>query len=154
MLTDPRVVKFYHSYREMDDVDLIRVKAQKDFWEHFEESRTDHNLEVWAAHTADETNQFIGWCGLLHTELSEEHGYPELQYMIAGAAHGYGYATELASAVLQFAEKRSVLRSIIAIVDSPNIGSIRVLEKLSFKQVGQIEAYGSKDMYLYRRSLD
>ena len=63
MLTDPRVVKFYHSYREMDDVDLIRVKAQKDFWEHFEESRTDHNLEVWAAHTADETNQFIGWCG-------------------------------------------------------------------------------------------
>lgn len=45
-------------------------------------------LEVWAAHTVGETTQFIGWCGLLHTELSEEYGSPELQYMIAGAAHG------------------------------------------------------------------
>jgi len=153
MLTDPRVVEFYYSYRDMDDVDLIRVKAQKDFWEHFEASRTNHDLEVWAANTVGEISQFIGWCGLLHTELSEEYGGPELQYMIAGSAHGCGYATELASAVLLHAEKQSSLRSIIATVDTPNIGSIRVLEKLGFEQAGEIEAYGSEDMYLYRKNL-
>ena len=42
---------------------------------------------------------------------------------------------------------------IIATVDIPNTGSIRVLEKLGFRREGQIEAYGSFEMYLYRLPL-
>ena len=82
--------------------------------------------------------------------MSEEYGAPELQYMIAGDCHGKGYATELASVVVQDAFAHNKTNRIVATVDIPNTGSIRVLEKLGFEQVGQVYAYGSGDMYLYR----
>ena len=67
---------------------------------------------------------------MLHGELSEVHGKPELQYMIAGDAHGKGFATEFASAVLRQAASDQISESVIATVDIPNIGSLKVLEKL------------------------
>ena len=73
--------------------------------------------------------------------------------MIARRGHGRGYATELASAVLGHAAEHSLTPTVIATVDIPNIGSIRVLEKLGFEKRGQIEAYGSTDMLLYRKQL-
>jgi RimJ/RimL family protein N-acetyltransferase len=152
MLTDSRVVEFYYSYKKMSNIDQIHAKAKKEFWEHFEESRIDYGLEVWAARRTSDSDEFIGWVGLLHTELSLKYVGPELQYMIAGNAHGNGFATELASAVLGYAKKGG-LKSVIATVDIPNIGSIKVLEKIGFDLLGNIEAYGSTDMYLYRKDL-
>jgi RimJ/RimL family protein N-acetyltransferase len=35
----------------------------------------------------------------------------------------------------------------------PNVGSIRVLEKLGFRREMQFEAYGSPEMYLHSREL-
>jgi len=67
--------------------------------------------------------------------------------MNAGDAFGRGVATEAATAVVGHAS--SDLR-IIATVDVPNVGAIRVLEKLGFQRESQIEAYGSSGMYLYR----
>ena len=152
MLTDSRVVEFYYSYKKMSNIDQIHAKAKKEFWEHFEENRLDYGLDVWAARIKSDSDKFIGWGGLLHTELSLKYEGPELQYMIAGNAHGKGYATEPASAVLDYA-KKSGLKSVIATVDIPNIGSIKVLGKLGFEYVGKIDAYGSTDMYLYRKNL-
>lgn len=153
MLTDPRVTEFYFSYKDVDDLETIRQQASKDFRDHFEDSRNNHGLEIWAAYENDNTDRFVGWSGLLHTSLSEKYGGPELQYMIAGDAHGRGYATEIAAEVLRHAGEELNLKSVIATVDIPNTGSIRVLEKLGFEHEGQIEAYGSTDMYLFRRSL-
>jgi RimJ/RimL family protein N-acetyltransferase len=152
ILTDSRVVEFYYSYKKMSNIDRIYDKAKKEFWEHFEKSRIDYDLEVWAARNISNKKEFVGWCGLLHTELSLKYGGPELQYMIAGNAHGNGYATELASAVLAYATKGK-LKSVIATVDIPNIGSIKVLEKIGFEHLEKIEAYGSTDMYLYQKNL-
>ena len=94
--------------------------------------------------------RFVGWSGLLYTSLSEHYGAPELQYMISGNMHGKGYATELAGEVLRHAFDELGLDYVIATVDIPNTGSIRVLEKLGFDLEGQIEVYGSDQMYLYR----
>lgn len=154
MLTDSRVIEFYYSYRDVDDLGTIREQAARDFLDHFEDSRKNHGLEIWAAYDEETDGNFIGWSGLLHTPLSEKYGGPELQYMIAGDAHGNGYATELAEATLSHAANELNLCSVIATVDIPNQGSIRVLEKLGFSHEGQIEAYGSSEMYLYRKSLD
>ena len=153
MLTDPRVIEFFYSYQNLDDKGEIRTKALKDFWEHFEESRKDRGYEIWAARKADESQEFIGWSGLLHTDLSSTYGGPELQYMLSGNAHGQGYATELAAGIMNHASKQALTNSVIATVDIPNAGSIRVLEKLGFTFEGQIEAYGSTEMYLYRKDL-
>ena len=154
MLTDARVTEFYYSYKDVDDVETIRKHARKDFWDHFQDSRDNHGLEIWAAYENGKTDRFVGWSGLLHTSLSEEYGGPELQYMIAGDAHGRGYATEIAAEVLHHADEELDLNSVIATVDIPNKGSIRVLEKLGFEHEGQVDAYGSTDMYLYRKTLN
>jgi ribosomal-protein-alanine N-acetyltransferase len=153
MLTDSRVVEFYYSYRDMVDTDEIRDKALADFWEEFEESRAAHGLQIWAAYDKETKAALVGWCGLLHGELSDQYGGPEMQYMIAGDFHGKGLATEFARAVLRHAAEEKITRSVIATVDIPNRGSIRVLEKLGFDREGQIHAYGSDDMYLYRKAL-
>lgn len=149
MLTDPRVVEFYFSFRDEVDMERIRQQATDDFWDQFEESRANHQLEIWAACEAAVDGRFVGWSGLLHTSLSERYGAPELQYMISGNMHGKGYATELAGEVLRHAVDALGLDYVIATVDIPNVASIRVLEKLGFRPEGQITAYGSDQMYLY-----
>lgn len=153
MLTDPRVIQFYYSYQNLDSLEAIRRKAKADFWDEFESSREKHSWPTWSARERANEEVMIGWCGLLHGELSEVHGKPELQYMIAGNSHGKGYATEFASAVLRRAASDQIADSVIATVDIPNIGSVKVLEKLGFERAGQIHAYGSDEMYLYELSL-
>ena len=150
MLTDPRVMEFYYSFRDQVDTDRIRQQATDDFWDQFEEARTNHKLEIWAARESAGDGRFVGWSGLLYTSLSERYGAPELQYMICGSMHGQGYATELAGEVLRHATDILDVKQVIATVDIPNVGSIRVLEKLGFQFEGRIEAYGSDQMYLYR----
>lgn len=150
MLTDPRVVEFYYSYRSVDDPKNFPRMAEEDFWEEFELARRKYGQTVWAAYESSNSSDLVGWCGLLHGEMSEQYGAPELQYMIAGDSFGKGYATEIAGAVVNDAFAQNKASTIVATVDIPNKGSIRVLEKLGFEQVGQVHAYGSDDMYLYR----
>jgi RimJ/RimL family protein N-acetyltransferase len=155
MLTDPKVVEHYHSYRGLFDLQQIRVRAAKDFWEHFEQTRVTTPFEIFSIFEglgASIPNSFVGWAGLLQSSLSEEHGGPELQYMIASRAFGKGYATEASAAVMQDAGERKLTSKVIATVDIPNEGSIRVLDKLKFEIAGQIDSYGSSEMYLYTYS--
>lgn len=150
MLTDPGVVEHYHSYRGVADTDIIRAQAENDFWNHFEDSRSNYDLQTWAAYEIDAPTTLVGWSALLHTELSARYGGAEIQFMLASAMHGKGYATEFAAAVIQDGLDNHSELDIIATVDIPNAGSIRVLEKLGLKREGQVEAYGSSDMFLYR----
>ena len=157
MLTDPKVVEHYHSYRGLFDLQQIRVRAEKDFWEHFADSRDNHGFEIWSVFEGLSTpapESFVGWSGLLQTSLSDQYGCPELQFMIASRAFGQGIATEATAAVMADARERKLTPKVIATVDIPNLGSIRVLEKLEFEFVGRIDAYGSSDMYLYTKELD
>lgn len=148
MLTDPAVVEFYHYYRQETDLAAIRAKAEDDFWEHFETSRAQSGYEVFAIlDRADES--MVGWAGLLETSLTTQYGGPELQYMLKSKVHGLGYATEAAKEVMRSAREMNSCKTIIATVDIPNIGSVRVLEKLGFELAGKIDAYGSSEMFLY-----
>jgi ribosomal-protein-alanine N-acetyltransferase len=153
MLTDPRVTEYYYSYQGLDDIQEIHNKAATDFWDEFEESRDKYGLQIWAAYEKGAKQNMVGWCGLLHGELSDKYDGPELQYMIAGDSFGKGFATEIATAILHDAADQKIENSVFATVDIPNSGSIRVLEKLGFEFVEQIHAYGSDEMFLYRRDL-
>ena len=156
MLTDPRVVEHYHSYRGLFDLHQIRSIAEQDFWELFEASRAKTEFEIWSINekpTESSEGPFVGWAGLLHSSISDQYGGPELQFMIASRAFGQGYATEAAAKVLDDARERELTSKVIATVDIPNVGSIRVLEKLEFEFIEQIESYGSSEMYLYTKQL-
>jgi RimJ/RimL family protein N-acetyltransferase len=155
ILTDPKVVEHYQNFRDLFDMQQIRVRAENDFWQHFEVSRKKCGCEIWSIFTgmvpADKA--FIGWTGLVHTVLSDRYGPPELQFMLTSRVFGKGYATEAATLVIEDARERQLVTEIIATVDIPNKGSIRVLEKLGFEFDSQIEIYGSTEMYFYRNKL-
>ena len=156
LLTDPKVVEHYHSYHGLFDLQQIRVRAERDFWKHFEDSRAEAGYEIWSVFETDGAptpDSFIGWAGLLHTELSDEHSAPELQYMLTSRVFGKGLATEAAAQVMKDACERKLAPLVIATVDIANKASIRVLEKIGFEFDSQIYAYDSPDMFLYKYAI-
>ncbi|MEU8947863.1 GNAT family N-acetyltransferase [Streptomyces sp. NPDC048489] len=74
---------------------------------------------------------FIGYCGLIvgRSTLNE----PEIAYELFQHAHGRGYATEAAGAVLDAAAATGRKR-LWATVGAWNAPSLRVLEKLEFER--------------------
>ena len=79
----------------------------------------------------------IGYCGLTtHGRGSADE--PELAYELLRMAHGYGYATEAGRAVVAWAGGAGYLR-LWAGVRAWNTASRRVLQKLGFRETGQVE---------------
>ncbi|UGT44901.1 GNAT family N-acetyltransferase [Nocardia yamanashiensis] len=82
------------------------------------------------------TGEFIGYCGLIVGQGSFDE--PEIAYELARRAHGFGYATEAARAVVEAAE-RTGRRRLWATVREWNTASLRVLEKLGFDHSGRVD---------------
>lgn len=76
-----------------------------------------------------DTGEFIGYCGLTVGQASFDE--PEIAYELAQRAHGHGFATEAAHAVVE-AATRTGRRRLWATVREWNTPSFRVLEKLDF----------------------
>lgn len=78
-----------------------------------------------------EEGDFIGYCGLIigRTTLEE----PEIAYELFRRAHGHGYATEAAGAVVDAAAATGRTR-LWSTVGTWNTPSLRVLEKLGFER--------------------
>jgi RimJ/RimL family protein N-acetyltransferase len=72
---------------------------------------------------------FIGYCGLIVGRASADE--PEIAYELFRRAHGHGYATEAARAVVEAAAMTGRKR-LWATVGAWNTPSLRVLEKLGF----------------------
>lgn len=72
---------------------------------------------------------FIGYCGLIVGRASVDE--PEIAYELFRHAHGHGYATEAAGAVVQAAAATGRKR-LWSTVGSWNAPSLRVLDKLGF----------------------
>ncbi len=73
--------------------------------------------------------EFLGYCGLVIGRSTIDE--PEIAYELLRSAHGNGYATEAAAAVLDAARATGRTR-LWATVRPWNIPSFRVLEKLGF----------------------
>jgi RimJ/RimL family protein N-acetyltransferase len=89
----------------------------------------------------------IGYCGLLIGRGSFDE--PELAYELLRRAHGQGYATEAARAVVEaaFATGR---RRLWATVRAWNAPSFRVLDKLGFRRDHSITDERGELVYLVR----
>jgi RimJ/RimL family protein N-acetyltransferase len=88
-----------------------------------------HGCCYWAV-VEKETGELIGSCGMAH----RLEGGAELDfgYTLARSRWGRGYATEAAAACLRYAFENLRLKELAASVDSRNIASRRVLEKVGF----------------------
>lgn len=79
----------------------------------------------------------IGYCGLVFHDNGAP-GEPELAYELLRRAHGFGYVTEAGLSVVAWSIAAGYER-LWATVRAWNIPSRRVLEKLGFRETGQIE---------------
>jgi RimJ/RimL family protein N-acetyltransferase len=79
----------------------------------------------------------VGYCGLLSRGRGTPD-QPELAYELLSSAHGLGYATEAAEAVVTWAAEAGYQR-LWAGVRAWNLASRRVLRKLGFVETGEVE---------------
>ena len=73
------------------------------------------------------TNEFIGWCGLKFNELENE---TDIGFRFFEEEWNKGYATESATACLDYGFKTLKLNRIIGRAMKENTASIKVLEKI------------------------
>lgn len=85
-----------------------------------------------------DTGEVIGYCGLLIAGQRGTAEVPELAYELLRAAHGRGYATEAAAAVVAWADDAGI-RRLQAGVRDWNTHSLRVLAKLGFVPSGTVD---------------
>lgn len=151
LVLDPRVIRFWHDYADPAVTDAERREMAEVDFAGWIAGAIAAGFPAWTIELADPSlgapGAFVGVVGVFAPQ-NEWGPEPELGYMLASAFHGRGLATEAVRAVLADAFARLRLERIVAIVDVPNVGSIRVLEKAGFELDRE---YLGDDGHPYRR---
>ena len=80
------------------------------------------------------------WEQLIEDQLPD--GEIEIGYFLRRSAWGKGFATEAAQRLLRFAFEDTSLKEVVAVIESENKSSRRVLDKIGFVSTGTRRAYG------------
>jgi ribosomal-protein-alanine N-acetyltransferase len=121
------------------DAPRSREEAQDELEWHMHGHPNNAQLGLWAT-IQKETGRFIGRCGLLPWTIAGQNEV-EVAYTITEEFWGQGLATEAASAILQYGFEKLKLPRMICLIDSENIASQRVAEKIgmTFEKEGRDE---------------
>jgi [ribosomal protein S5]-alanine N-acetyltransferase len=103
-----------------------------------------HGFSKWAV-VERVSGAVIGDCGL---KVLEDGPDVELGFHLARQYWGRGYATEAATACLDWGFENLDRNRIVAIVDPRNAASVRVLEKIGMSRHGWATHFG-RDWHLY-----
>jgi RimJ/RimL family protein N-acetyltransferase len=97
--------------------------------------REDRSYEAMGGTIVErETGEAVGQMSFRH---GDERGTIELGYGINPSRWNRGYATEMARAMVSWAQQRAEVERIVADCLTTNAGSIRVLEKTGFRRTGE-----------------
>ncbi len=91
-------------------------------------------------------NEFLGWCGLKFTSYTQEY---DLGFRFHQRFWSKGFATETALKSLEYGFQSLNIDSIIGRAMSENTASIKVLEKVGMKKMGEVDFEG-KEGVLYQ----
>ncbi|MEM7131737.1 MAG: aldo/keto reductase [Chloroflexota bacterium] len=89
-----------------------------------------HGFGYWIFREND-TGEFVGRAGLQHIEIGGNQEI-EIGYTVASAQWGKGYATEMATALVDIAFNRLGITELICFTLTSNLASQRVMEKVGF----------------------
>ena len=93
-----------------------------------------------------ETGRYVGEAGFLEglREMTPSiEGTMETGWVMAPSAHGKGYATEALKAMIGWGEARYPDQRVTCIISPENAPSIRVAEKLGFREFARADYNGS-----------
>ena len=98
---------------------------------------------------ARDSAEFIGSGGVQPVKDTSD---VEIAYHFLPSAWGKGYATEAASAILEFAFKTAKLEKIVGVAFPGNVASCRVLEKVGMRYLGMARYHGIEGLRKYAAS--
>jgi RimJ/RimL family protein N-acetyltransferase len=127
MWAHPITVRFIQGQPSTENRTWFRMLAYRGLWDLL-------GYGYWAI-TEKSTLKFVGDAGLADfcREIEPSiRGIPEVGWALAPEFHGQGYATEAVQAVLDWADKR--FERTVCLIGNENAASLRVAEKLGFKE--------------------
>lgn len=133
LYSDPEVTRF------IPDAPTTLAETQEEL-EWFQNGHPEHpELGLWAT-IHKESGEFIGRCGLLPWMIDGRFEV-EVAYALKKAFWGQGLATEAAQAVLGYGFHQLHYTRLVSLIDSDNLASIRVAEKIGmqFEKEGEDE---------------
>jgi RimJ/RimL family protein N-acetyltransferase len=107
----------------------------------------EEEYDLWVVENR-ETGEPVGHAGFIPKTVDGTE-YIELNYYIGGAQWGKGYATEIASRLLEYAFREKGQDSVIAIIHPDNGESIRVAGKIGMEYWTK-ELRGEEEKLIYR----
>lgn len=135
---DPEVMRYSMSGADPSvEATQARIRKLMDHQEQF-------GFSLWVVEDRA-TGEIFGDCGLKQLEEGPEI---EVGYRLARPYWGRGYATEAAAASVRYGFETLGLARIAAVVEPPNVASLRVLEKVGLKYRRQARYYGRMMNYL------
>ena len=145
MWSNPEVVKFITGQPSNEQQSWGRVLNYTGHWALM-------GFGYWAVFEKSSGN-FIGELGLadFKREMNPSiREIPELGWALKPEFHGKGYALEALNEVIAWAEKNLAVKKIACIINPANLSSIKLAEKLSFKEAVRTQYMGN-DVILYYR---
>jgi [ribosomal protein S5]-alanine N-acetyltransferase len=121
ILVDPLVMKF-------STLGIYSTSQTEKAIDNFIDSYKQFGFGFWAV-TLKERDLLIGYCGLAIDRI-DDRDEPEIGYRLDAKFWGKGFATEAASASIQYGFDAIELPYILGAAQRQNVASIRVLEKL------------------------
>jgi [ribosomal protein S5]-alanine N-acetyltransferase len=121
IFADPQVMKF-------STMGIYSISQTEKAIDHFIDSYNRLGFGFWAV-ILKESNLLIGYCGLAIDRIDNQDE-PEIGYRLNSKFWGKGFATEAASASIEYGFDRIKLPYILGAAQPKNIASVRVLKKL------------------------
>lgn len=149
---EPRVLQLYGQAevaRWIDDGQPITAQ-EAEYW--MGVTRTNYEKRGYGMFAIEDrqTSEVIGFGGIVHPGNQPE---PEIKYAFQPGVWGRGLASEFVRGLMHYGQTVHGLTHFIATVASPNLASIRVLEKAGLSKTGaRQEDDGSETVVLEWRS--
>lgn len=147
MWGDPEVCR-YTGQTPVPDMDAMVVKFAE--WWTMNQARGP-DLGSWAA-TLKPSGEVIGTAILKHPPDAEggTHSDVEVGWHVQRRLWRQGFATEIAGGVLKHGLDTLGLDRVVAVVEAPNVASLRVAANCGMRHVGRTRAYyGGQELELF-----
>jgi len=119
------------------------IEQTDDIIQFIRKQYVDNGIGRWAM-IEKGTNNFIGWTGLKFiTDLTNNHkNYYDLGYRLNKNYWGKGFATEAATASLNYAFEKLKTEEVFAMADCKNVGSNNILNKVGLHLIEKFDLDG------------
>jgi RimJ/RimL family protein N-acetyltransferase len=136
------------------DPDVMRYIPPGDAWDQAkidrfvaicQERYVTPGFGMWAAELRDVPAKIVGHCGLKHLATTQD---VEIAWIFGKEYWNRGLGTEAARAVLEHGFGELALPRIVAVAESPNGASLRIMQKLGMTLQGDAHYY-DRDLTMY-----